>query len=68
MSMYDELKCIALTWWTSDYKFRDHLRTLKDPTIGPAVKRMYDDMVLAWIVVVVRFNFLCFATLVARTD
>jgi len=62
--MYDELK-LPLTWWTSDW-FRD-LRTQR-PTIGPAVKRMYDDMVAAWIVVVVQFNFLCFATLVARTD
>lgn len=43
--MYDELKLLPLTWWTSDYKFRDHLRTLKDPIIGPAVKIMYDDMV-----------------------
>jgi len=41
MSMYDELKLLPLTWWTSDYKFRDHLRTLKDPNI-PAVK--HDDM------------------------
>jgi hypothetical protein len=45
IGMYDELKLLPLTWWTSDYKFRDHLRALKDPTIGPAVKRMYDDMV-----------------------
>lgn len=44
-SMYDELKLLPLTWWTSNYKFRDHLRTLKDPTISPAIKAMYDDLV-----------------------
>ncbi len=43
--MYDEIKLLPLTWWASDYKFRDHLRTLKDPTIGPAVRIMYDDLV-----------------------
>ena len=43
--MYDELKLLPLTWWTSNYKFRDHLRTLKDPTISPAIKAMYDDLV-----------------------
>lgn len=44
-SMYDELKILPLTWWTSNYKFRDHLQTLKDPTISPAIKVMYDDLV-----------------------
>ncbi|WP_414589292.1 hypothetical protein [Scytonema sp. PCC 10023] len=44
-SMYDETKLLPLTWWASDYKFRDHLRALKDPTIGPAVSIMYDDLV-----------------------
>ena len=44
-SMYDELKILPLTWWTSNYKFRDHLRTLKDPTVSPAIKAMYDDLV-----------------------
>jgi hypothetical protein len=43
--MYDELKILPLTWWTSNYKFRDHLRTLKDPTISPAIAVMYDDLV-----------------------
>jgi hypothetical protein len=43
--MYDELKILPLTWWTSNYKFRDHLSTLKDPTISPAIKVMYDDLV-----------------------
>lgn len=43
--MYDEIKLLPLTWWASDYKFRDHLRTLKDPTIGPVVNIMYDDLV-----------------------
>jgi hypothetical protein len=44
-SMYDELKILPLTWWTSNYRFRDHLRTLKDPVISPAIKLMYDDLV-----------------------
>lgn len=43
--MDDELKILPLTWWTSNYKFRDHLRTLKDPNISPAIKVMYDDLV-----------------------
>lgn len=42
--MYDELKILPLTWWASNYKFRDHLRTLKDPTISPAIRVMYDDL------------------------
>ncbi|BAY10355.1 hypothetical protein [Calothrix sp. NIES-2098] len=43
--MYDELKLLPLTWWTSDYKFRNHLQTLKDPTISPAIRIMYDDLI-----------------------
>lgn len=43
--MYDELKLLPLIWWTSDYKFRDHLQTLKDPTISPAIRVMYDDLI-----------------------
>ncbi|OUL33781.1 hypothetical protein BV372_15510 [Nostoc sp. T09] len=43
--MYDELKLLPLIWWTSDYKFRDHLQTLKDPTISPAIRIMYDDLI-----------------------
>jgi hypothetical protein len=43
--MYDELKLLPLTWWTSDYKFRDYLQTRKDPTISPAIKVMYDDLI-----------------------
>lgn len=43
--MYDELKILPLTWWTSNYKFRDHLQTLRDPTISPAIKVMYDELV-----------------------
>ncbi|BAZ13572.1 hypothetical protein NIES4071_54110 [Calothrix sp. NIES-4071] len=43
--MFDELKILPLTWWTSNYKFRDHLRTLKDPTISPAIRVMYDDLI-----------------------
>ncbi|MBH8577130.1 hypothetical protein I8752_29960 [Nostocaceae cyanobacterium CENA369] len=43
--MYDELKLLPLTWWTSNYKFHDHLRTIKDPTISPAIRVMYDDLI-----------------------
>ncbi|MBW4562402.1 MAG: hypothetical protein KME32_14865 [Mojavia pulchra JT2-VF2] len=43
--MYDELKLLPLTWWTSDYKFHDHLQTLKDPTISPAIRVMYEDLI-----------------------
>ncbi len=42
-SMYDELKILPLIWWTSDYKFRDHLHTLQDPTISPTIRFMYED-------------------------
>lgn len=44
--MYDELKILPLRWWTSNYKFRAHLRTLPDPIISPAIKLMYDDLVI----------------------
>lgn len=43
--MYDELKLLPLTWWTSNYKFSDHLRTIKDPTISSAIRIMYDDLI-----------------------
>lgn len=43
--MYDELKLLPLTWWTSNYKFQDYLHTNKDPSISPAIKAMYDDLV-----------------------
>lgn len=43
--MYDELKLLPLTWWTSNYKFHNHLQTLKDPNISPAIRVMYDDLV-----------------------
>ena len=43
--MYDELKILPLTWWTSNYKFRDHLNTIKDPSIRPAIRVMYDDLI-----------------------
>jgi hypothetical protein len=43
--MYDEIKLLPLCFWTSDYKFSDYLRTVKDPTISPAIGIMYDDLV-----------------------
>lgn len=39
--MYDELKILPLTFWTSDFKFRDYLRERKNP----AVDVMYDDLI-----------------------
>jgi hypothetical protein len=43
--MYDELKLLPLTWWASDYKFCDHVRTVQDPSIRPAINIMYDDLI-----------------------
>ena len=40
-NMYDELKILPLTFWTSDFKFRDYLRERQNP----AVDVMYDDLV-----------------------
>ncbi|WP_026732673.1 hypothetical protein [Fischerella sp. PCC 9605] len=40
-NMYDELKILPLTFWTSDFKFRDYLRERKNP----AVDVMYADFV-----------------------
>lgn len=39
--MYDELRLLPLTFFTSDYKFCDYLRDRKNP----AVDVMYDDLV-----------------------
>ncbi|MBH8556273.1 hypothetical protein I8751_28900 [Nostocaceae cyanobacterium CENA357] len=43
--MYDELKLLPLIWWTSKYKFHDHLSTLQDSTISPVIRVMYDDLI-----------------------
>lgn len=40
-NMHDELKILPLTFWTSDFKFKDYLRENKNP----AVDVMYDDLV-----------------------
>ncbi len=45
ISMYEELKLLPLVWWTSDYKFRDYLQTVKDSTITPAIRIMYDNLI-----------------------
>lgn len=42
-SLYDELKILPLIWWTSDCKFWDHLHTIQDSAIGPAIQGMYKD-------------------------
>ncbi|HAX78290.1 MAG TPA: hypothetical protein DCY88_21330, partial [Cyanobacteria bacterium UBA11372] len=39
--MYDELKILPLTFWTSDFKLRDYLRERKNP----AVDVMYQDLI-----------------------
>ncbi len=43
--MYDELKLLPLSFWTSDFKFGDYIRTRKDPKIRPAIDIMYDDLI-----------------------
>ncbi|MGL5940442.1 MAG: hypothetical protein ACRC2S_08660 [Waterburya sp.] len=43
--MYDELKILPLSFWTSDFKFSDYIRTRKDPKIKPAIDIMYDDLI-----------------------
>ncbi|WP_013324666.1 hypothetical protein [Gloeothece verrucosa] len=44
-TMYDELKLLPLTFWTSDFKFRDYIRTNQDPKIKPAIDIMYNDLI-----------------------
>ena len=43
--MYDELKLLPLSFWTSDFKFSDYIRTRKNPEIKPAIDIMYDDLI-----------------------
>jgi hypothetical protein len=43
--MYDELKILPLGFWTSDFKFKDFIRTRRDPKIKPAIDIMYDDLI-----------------------
>ncbi|MEM8675363.1 MAG: hypothetical protein AAGF83_16035 [Cyanobacteria bacterium P01_G01_bin.67] len=43
--IYDEIKLLPLSFWTSDYKFSDYIRTRKDPKIRPAIDIMYDDLI-----------------------
>ena len=43
--MYDELKLLPLSFWTSDFKFGDYIRTRKDQKIRPAIDIMYDDLI-----------------------
>ena len=43
--MYDEIKLLPLSFWTSDFKFDDYIRTRKDPKIRPAIDIMYDDLI-----------------------
>lgn len=44
-AMYDEIKLLPLSFWTSDFKFGDYIRTRKDPKIRPAIDIMYDDLI-----------------------
>lgn len=43
--MYDELKLLPLSFWTSDFKFADYISTRQDPKIQPAIDIMYDDLI-----------------------
>lgn len=43
--MYDEIKLLPLSFWTSDFKFGDYIRTRKEPKIKPAIDIMYDDLI-----------------------
>ena len=44
-NMYDEIKLLPLSFWTSDFKFGDYIRTRQDPKIRPAIDIMYDDLI-----------------------
>lgn len=44
-NMYDEIKLLPLSFWTSDFKFSDYIRTRKNPKIRPAIDIMYDDLI-----------------------
>jgi hypothetical protein len=44
-NMYDEIKLLPLSFWTSDFKFSDYISTRKDPKIRPAIDIMYDDLI-----------------------
>jgi hypothetical protein len=44
-NMYDEIKLLPLSFWTSDFKFKDYIHTRKDPKIRPAIDIMYDDLI-----------------------
>ncbi|MGQ9869943.1 hypothetical protein [Leptodesmis sp.] len=58
-SLYDELKILPLIWWTSDYTFGDHLKTIQNPTIDSTVRDMYKDFLEArgvlWLYVSIGF-------------
>jgi hypothetical protein len=43
--MYDEIKLLPLSFWTSDFKFGDYIRNRKDSKIRPAIDIMYDDLI-----------------------
>jgi hypothetical protein len=44
-NMYDELKLLPLSFFTSDFKFGNYIRTRQDPKIKPAIDIMYDDLI-----------------------
>lgn len=44
-NMYDEIKLLPLSFMTSDFKFKDYIRTNRNPKIKPAIKIMYDDLI-----------------------
>ena len=44
-NMYDELKLLPLSFWTSDFKFKDYINVRRDPKIKPAIEIMYRDLI-----------------------
>ncbi len=58
-TLYNELKILPLIWWTSDYTFGDHLKTIQNPTIDSTVRGMYKDFLEArgvlWLYVSIGF-------------
>ena len=48
-NMYEEIKLLPLSFWTSDFKLRDYIRTNQDPQIKPAIDIMYDDLGVVWL-------------------
>ena len=42
--MYDEMKILPLTFWTSDFKFRDYIRVNREPVTKAMIDAMFNDL------------------------